>query len=290
MKGNPILELNSAAAAIPFEIHTMEWIEQNRVDYHDIPHRHNYYTIIWVRKGKGTHLLDLDSFSIEDNSVYCVSPGQVHHLQVEGPVDGYVISFTTDFIGLAADNFMLLYESGLFNIYGHAPVIKLSLETESEMLEVIDKLVREYTNFFLLRAEILRGFLKIFLIYLTRNFGLPAQPKYQTRIYESVNQFFSLVNKDFATRKMVSDYAAELAVTPNYLNELVKKITGHPASYHIQQRIVLEAKRMLRFSGLTMKEIAYELGFDDPAHFSKFFKKVSGTNFTDYKLEQERKG
>lgn len=82
---------------------------------------------------------------------------------------------------------------------------------------------------------------------------------------------------------MVTDYADELIVTPNYLNEVIKKITGFPASHHIQQRIVLEAKRQAAYSNLSMKEVAYQLGFDDMAHFSKFFKNASGQSFTDFK-------
>jgi AraC family transcriptional activator of pobA len=86
-------------------------------------------------------------------------------------------------------------------------------------------------------------------------------------------------------KKMVSAYARDLHVTANYLNETVKKASGSPASYHIQQRIILEAKRKARHVRTSMKEIAYGLGFADLAHFSKYFKRASGINFTDFKKE-----
>ena len=82
---------------------------------------------------------------------------------------------------------------------------------------------------------------------------------------------------------MVSDYAGELFISPSYLNEIVKRISGFTASHHIQQRIVLEAKRLAIYSGSSMKEIAYLLGFEDIAYFSKYFKTFSGTNFRDFK-------
>ena len=82
---------------------------------------------------------------------------------------------------------------------------------------------------------------------------------------------------------MVSDYAGQLYVTPNYLNRTVKKITGFTASHHIQQHIITEAKRQAMFSLSSMKEIAYSLGFDNLAHFSKFFKTNSGMSFRDFK-------
>ncbi len=279
----PILEFNKLEVSVPFEIHTMEWIEQNRKEQNSVPHRHNYYAIIWVKKGKGVHRLDLDKFDVEDNSVYCISPGQVHLLSVERPVEGYVISFTTDFINVSSESFAMVFESGIFNAFGHSPVIKVGADVQPDLEEMALKMFREYENYFLLRAEILRGLLKIFLIYLTRNFAETTPEGLQSRNYQTVRSFFLLVDKYYTTKKLVSDYAGELAVTPNYLNEVVKKITGHPASYHLQQRIVLEAKRLISFSSLSMKEIAYKLGFDDAAYFSRYFKKVSGQNFKDYK-------
>jgi YesN/AraC family two-component response regulator len=84
---------------------------------------------------------------------------------------------------------------------------------------------------------------------------------------------------------MVSDYAGRLSVTPNYLNEIIKKTTGFSAGHHIRQRIVLEAKRQATYSGRCMKEIAYFLGFCDMAHFSKLFKNTTGMNFSYFKKE-----
>ena len=103
---------------------------------------------------------------------------------------------------------------------------------------------------------------------------------------EIVQQFMSLLEKNYKEQKMVADYASMLSVTPNYLNEIVKKTTGFSAGHHIRQRIVLEAKRQATYSGNCMKEIAYFLGFCDMAHFSKFFKNTTGMNFSDFKKEK----
>jgi AraC-like DNA-binding protein len=94
-----------------------------------------------------------------------------------------------------------------------------------------------------------------------------------------------LLENNFIQKRSVSAYAKELFVTPNYLNYMVKKSSGYPASHHIRHRIILEAKRKIRNTGTPMKQVAYELGFEDLSHFSKFFKKVSGINFTSFKNE-----
>jgi len=279
----PILEIGSSAPNIPFEIHSMDWIDQNRWQQNAAPHRHNYFVIIWVKKGAGLHLIDLDRFELQDDTVYCITPGQVHLLKQNGPAEGYVISFSAGFIGMEESSFDLLFNGGLFNSFSRSPVIKVEAEVRDEMEETAAKMMKEYANFFLLRSEILRGFLKIFLIYLTRQFEKANQQPVHSKNIELMRKFLSLLEKNYTQKRMVTDYAEELVVTPNYLNEVVKKISGLPASHHIQQRIVLEAKRQAAYSNVSMKEIAYHLGFDDMAHFSKFFKNASGTSFTDFR-------
>jgi AraC-like DNA-binding protein len=265
----------------------MEWIAQNRFQQNEGPHRHNYFAIIWVIKGTGIHLIDLDKYELEDNTIYCITPGQVHDLKPTGPIEGYVISFMAEFLGGGEENYDLLFNTGLFYTFSNSPVIKVNEEMGTEMQDAVNKMLKEFNNFFILRAEILRGFLKIFLIYLTRQYERPKENEAHSKSIDLVKQFFALVEKQYPTKKMVNDYAEELAVTPNHLNEVVKKITGSPASHHIQQRIILEAKRQAVYSRVTMKEIAYELGFDDTAHFSKFFKNASGESFSDFRARNQ---
>jgi YesN/AraC family two-component response regulator len=100
-----------------------------------------------------------------------------------------------------------------------------------------------------------------------------------------VKRFFALLEDYFLTLKMPADYADLLAVTPAYLNELVKRSCGFTTSYCIQQRIVAEAKRLIMNSELSLKEISYRLGFDDASHFSKFFKKFTGKRYSDFRRQ-----
>lgn len=270
---------------MPFEIHTMEWIDQNRWEQNSIPHRHNYFVIIWVKNGGGEHLIDLEKFELKDNTIFCVTPGQVHLMNIKGPANGYVISFTAEFMGLEEENFSLLFKTGLFHTFSHSPALDVNEELAAEMDDLAGRMMKEFANYFLLRSEILRGFLKIFLVYLTRQVDKMIHTEAPSKTTDMLKKFFSLLEKNYVTKRMVTDYASEMIITPNYLNEVVKKSTGFPASHHIQQRIILEAKRKAVYSNLSMKEIAYELGFDDIAHFSKFFKNASGQSFTDFKKD-----
>ena len=279
----PLLELGNTATGLPFEIHSMEWIAANRWQRNAGAHRHNYFVIIWVISGSGEHRVDLNSYPVRDNTIFCIAPGQVHELKTEGPAHGFVISFTQEFLGAHDNQADLIFRCSVSASPDEGPVIPVSADMQQELLGVVTNLQKEYSNFFLLRSEVLRGYLKIFLVYLSRRVEVTATTAVPSRHGALLRSFSDLLENNFKKDHSVAGYASRLVVTPNYLNEIIKKSTGFPASHHIQQRIILEAKRQAMYSGVTMKEIAYDLGFDDVAHFSKFFKNGTGLSFTDFK-------
>jgi AraC-like DNA-binding protein len=244
----------------------------------------SHYEIIWVLKGEGRCWLNLEKREISDGSILCIKPDQCHKLEAEGMLQGFVISFNESFLGIGDQEIEPGYRSALARLFDRGQAAASNRVQSTDMQEVAEKLLFEFNNADLFRTEILQRYLKVFLVYLARQFehGRTAQapPK---RTSDLVERFFSLLNKDFGVKKMVADYARQLFVTPNYLNETVKKTTGHPAGYHIRQRIVLEAKRMVTYAGVNTKEVAYALGFTDMAHFSRFFKQNAGLNFSDFK-------
>jgi AraC-like DNA-binding protein len=268
---------------IPFEIQTLQGCNQPVSGQQGMPHRHPHVEIIWMKRGNGFLDIDLKRYKMGNNTLYCIIPGQLHQLEVE-EAEGYIISFPERLLN-SGDDFELMYRSGLFHLLMDTPGIRLDQEMAGEIEEISRKLHRELSNGYLLRSEIIKRYTSIFLIYLARQFEGAFQLAAQTRNVRLVKNFISLVEKRYTVWKLVKDYAGELSVTPNYLNEVVKKISGYPAGHHIRQRIVLEAKRQAASPNMSMKEIAYHLGFDDIAHFSKFFKSVYGKNFTDFRKE-----
>src|SRR5690606_5939250 len=143
---------------------------------------------------------------------------------------------------------------------------------------------------FTMRREVLYNLLKLFLLDLTARFEMNAMCPVNSRNADLMSRFLVLLDKHFVKRKPVLFYADELHVTANYLNEVVKRVSGFPASWHIHQRIIMEAKRQAAFTLSSMKEIALNLGFDDFAHFSRFFKKNAGMNFTEFKRRVNGRG
>lgn len=270
---------------IPLEIQTLQGLRELQADQHQMPHRHQHIEIVWIRNGNGNLDIDLKRYKMGNNTLYCIIPGQLHQLEIDEDAEGYLISFPEYLLNSGNDDFELLYRSGLFHLLMHSPGIRMESDTADEIEEIIRRLYKELYNVYLLRTEIIRRYTSIFLIYLARQFDGAMQVSVQTKNVRLVKNFIALVEKKFMNWKLVKVYACELSVTPNYLNEIVKKISGYSAGYHIRQRVVLEAKRRAAYSDVSMKEIAYYLGFEDIAHFSKFFKTVYGKNFTDFKKE-----
>jgi AraC-like DNA-binding protein len=246
-----------------------------------ISHR---YQIIWVLKGTGTHWLNLEKRRIPEGTLCCIKPNQCHKLETEGILQGFMLSFDESFLGVGDHEIESGYRSALISVFDSEQPLATDPATAADMQEIAEKMLREFDHLDLFRGEMLRRYLKVFLVYLARQFepsrGGLFRPK---RTIDLVERFFSLLTSDFGIKRTVSDYAGQLFVSPNYLNEMVKKNTGHAAGYHIRQRIILEVKRMVTFAGASTKEVAYALGFSDMAHFSRFFKQNAGLNFSDFK-------
>jgi AraC family transcriptional regulator, transcriptional activator of pobA len=244
------------------------------------------FKFIWIVNGQGNFWIDLQTKEIRANQLLFVRPEQFHKFQAGVEMEGYVISFSENFLDFDDQGSDLMHCNYLFKMFSSSSDFIIEEDILTDLKDIIGRMVKELNREGMFRTEILRRYFKIFLLYLIRQFEGTLHATPQTRSHEIVEKFLSLLDKKYLTQKMVADYASDLSVTPNYLNEIIKKITGYPAGHHIRQRVVLEAKRQATYSGTCMKEIAYYLGFGDMAHFSKFFKNTTGMNFTEFKKEK----
>ena len=267
------------------EIHPVEkWIEDR--DYsNEIYCSSNNYNIVWLQSGTGIFNNGVVTSPIHQGFIFCLTDVQ-HKIVVDANATGFVISFSKILLATGELEFDLSCQANLFKRFAKVEGLPITSPLEADLMEVAARMMKENTNCWVFKIEMLKRYLKIFLVYLIREFENDLQPVAQTRKTEHVDRFIDLLEQHFRTKKMVSDYADTLYVTPNYLNEIVKNTTGYPASYHIRQRIITEAKKMALCSDNNMKEIAYSLGFLDTAHFSKFFKTGAGGSFSDYKKQR----
>lgn len=266
-----------ASCCLPFKIHTIEWIKENGID---LPN--DYFMLIWIVAGNGYYRLNLQKEAVKTNQLLLIKPGQLHDLKFSSGLQGYVISFTDSFLDIEDYGREPVY-SPIYQMFNQTQIIAINSELADDMNDITEIMMKEYSRHNLYRAEILKRYFKIFLIYLSRQLESMEQAPKQSRNTAILQNFMTLLDKNFREYKMVADYADRLSVTPNYLNEVVKKLTGQSAGHHIRQRVAAEAKRQAIRPDNCMKKIAYDLGFCDMAHFSKFFKNATGVSFSDFK-------
>jgi AraC family transcriptional regulator, transcriptional activator of pobA len=256
-------------ADVPFEIGRLETTHRVRTSRR--PHRHRFYEILWIVDGAGLHAADFEERPIRPQTVFLLSPGQVHAVRVDRPLRGYMVLFTADFLApgwLAADGAAPLpfFRPGAAN-----PAIALADEDVGQLHAIAEGLLAELASDAAWRREMLRVRFQTLLLTLgrvARRQGASAAPPTST-----VARFQALIEEQFRRVHGVAEYARLLAVTPGHLNDLTKAATGHTASTLIDARLVLEARRLLAHSDATTAEIAADLGFRDASYFARFFRR-----------------
>ena len=268
-----------------FKMHALESVLPELRDGNFAAIPNEMYSIVQIENGVGTIIIDLQTFTIDHETIYFIKPGQVFTVRGDQTLTGVVVCFGKRFLDVYDIKTSAFINSALFNQSCIVPVVKLNRDEGRTVKNIAGAMMEEFVRSIDLSLDLIKGFLKIFIIYISRHLNKAGNDTLHPRKSELTSTFYTLLEKNFTTKKMVKEYADILAVTPSYLNDSVKETSRFTASYHIQQRIVLEAKRRAVMEGYNLKQIAYYLGFWDPAHFSKYFKNSSGVSFTDFKKQ-----
>lgn len=279
------LKLHGEPASFVFR--TMEDIEsmQKASSAHS-PHRHNYYTIIWVRQGSGMHHIDFRSYAVNPDTIYFLTPEQVHHLQLDEGARGYVLLFTPDFLNEHGLSDQWLENTGFFFRCDDLAPFYLEPGMDVKNLEHLVHHIRdEFNHMDAYSPDAIASWMKLFLLECKR-LSANLEPRGLQAVNgraQLVKQFRNLLELHFREWHKVAEYARELHITPNYLNEVISLETGKSAKDFIMNRIMLEAKRFAGYAELSAKEVAYTLGFEDPSHFSKLFRQHQQQSFSDFR-------
>ena len=251
----------------------------------DRPHRHDYFTILLVEEAQGKHFIDFKEYDFFPHSLHFIHPGQVHQVVATTRPVGWIINFSRLFLFQNGITDQIIDDVYLFKKHGESPPLPVP-DGQFNVYQSIVKQIQHYDNLQLAyKAEALGALLKLLLIQSNSHCTLNKAKDLQ--LIETgnhlVRKFKQLIEIHFKEFHKVSDYADMLSVTSDYLNKSVKSLTGKSAKEYILSRIILEAKRVLLFTEQTNKELAYSLGFEEPAHFSNFFKKYNGISPIDFR-------
>jgi len=294
LKNIHIYELPKSDEDIAFHVYEVKGkVIKNREYPHrtEQPHRHAYYEICIFVNGSGSHMIDFKTFDIKSHSIHFLTPGQVHRISREENYHGFLLVFSREFYSLGIQDEDLLMTLPFFNNNSSEPLLNLDEEEFAELHDIIEHLRRDYKRDSEIREDVLRSYLHIFLLKCRYFFN---QKYLDSNVinnpgFAKVNKFRKLVEQNFTKIHLVKEYADLLFETPAQLNKVVKSITGENASEFIIKRIVLEAKRLLIYTGLSNKEIAFKMNYDDPSYFSRLFRKKVGVSPSQFRAQMKKK-
>lgn len=242
------------------------------------PHRHDFFEVLYLMRGSGFHVIDGNRYEIKPPCVFFMSPGQAHKIEFSHDIDGYLFIFTADFYLANRSNQNSLIEFPFFyNLKQENPPLLLEKESDIRFLEELFKRsISERDHNGDHKLDLLRSLLDIILMTCSSRYKTVENIDKKGRGHILVKQFYHLVEENNLKNLSLKEYADRLAVTPNHLTQTVKLLTGKTSSQIIKAKQILEIKRLLVHTNLSVAEIAHQLNFDDQSYFTKFFKRESG--------------
>lgn len=237
-------------------------------------------SLLFIVKGSGKCLCKGEVIDLQDKTIYTGSSDCFQQFEIGEGTVGYLLGINPQNLARVFESVAVLYE-GLFAT--NRPCFSLDTESAEEINWVVTRILKEAKSKEPYRTDIAHRYVSLLLLYLKSQLKNELVCVSMNRKGILIKGFFALLEEAFMIAKTVDYYAGKLCVTAKHLSSVIKMESGYPTSYHINQRIVLEAKRMAQASGACLKEIAYELGYEDVSAFSKLFKRVTGQTFSDYK-------
>ena len=233
------------------------------------PHKHNnYFEIIYLSKGSGTHSIDYNKYKVQPPIIFFVRKEQVHHWDLKSVPEGYVLILKKGFIEKSLDSELKALLTKVSSL------TSLQVKDTGTINQLFQLLTKENDPASEHSFPIVEGLLKALLgkiLEVATPFFSKARIK--ADIYQS---FRELLSQSTEIKNNVAHYAALLNATPQNLNNVCRKTVNQSASEVLAEHIIGEAKRLLIYTDNTVSEISFGLDFNDPSHFVKYFKRFTG--------------
>ncbi len=275
----PTYSLNSFSKAKhlsrQFQVEVFDANRHFKVSY---PHRHDFFEVLFLTKGSGYHVIDSCKYKIEPPTVFFMSPGQAHKIEFSSDIEGFIFIFTSEFYLINRNNQNRLLEFPFFfTINQDNPPLIIKEEEHSKFLSTLfQKAIQEVSKGEHFNMDLLRAILDTILNYSSTLYEPYNYTVNTGKGHLIVKRFFQLVEENYLNNLSVNQYAEMLNITANHLTQTIKQLTGRTSNEILQAKQLLEIKRLLVHTNLTVTQIADQLHFTDQSYFTKFFKKLTG--------------
>lgn len=237
------------------------------------------YILIWCEEGELTVQIDGIDFLLKQHQVVTITSGQVHFIKNNTTAKGYILEFTYDFFCKDDNDVELIFENGLFCHFDDNQVIAINdYQTVIQQLKLIAKELKEQPYQYLTSVH---SRIELILVEINRSKINRGDEIWKPEAL--FLKFLELVRASFDSNYTIAQYAEKLQTTEQKLNEQAKMFTGKTAQMVVYGLIASEAKRLLTYESLSVKEVAFRLGFNDPFYFSNYFKKHTGVSPSAYR-------
>jgi AraC-like DNA-binding protein/quercetin dioxygenase-like cupin family protein len=265
----------------------VEVFDANRHFSVKYPHRHDFFEVLYLQKGSGYHVIDGNKYEIKPPCVFFMSPGQAHKLELSHDIEGFIFIFTADFYLLNRSNQNSLIEFPFFyTIHQDNPPLLLEKESDTRFLEnLFRQSIAEIQQVGDYTPEMLRSILDLILTTCAARYQINENVLNKGKGQILVKRFFHLVEENHQKNLSLSDYSGMIGVTPNHLTQTVKLLTSKTSSQIIKAKQLMEIKRLLVHTNLSVSEIANQLNFEDQSYFTKFFKRETGITPIQYRTD-----
>lgn len=241
-------------------------------------HRHNFFLCVLFTKGTGMHEIDFNSYRIGPGSVFFLKPGQTHLWSFESEPDGFIFFHTRDFFEFVFSNIKLTQFPFYFS-NENPPNLELKVDELESIRSRFMELNNEYYKSGTYKMQKMAGLIHLLYVDLARLYTTSGSHKIigSTTYLNTLRNMEILVQEYYREEKSVQFYADKLNITSKHLNRITKNTIGKTASEIINERVILEAKRLLVHTADSLTDIGFLLGYEDYAYFSRMFKLKTGS-------------
>lgn len=275
-----------------FDISDINAIKELRQEGLQEMHFLNLYSIFWFYSGEGTHIVDFDEYEIGQGTVFFLSPKRIRSYRNLSNVEGVAMCFPEDFLMRIDNELQGRIKTKLFypaNRFAHCKISEAAKETMKPIVKLMQEAsALEYEDKSL-QASYFASLLSLLLIDMIRlgEWGDSSFSNVSSDSFEIYAKFVLMVEEYYKERHAVKDYIEKLGVSQTTLNQYTLQYAKTTPLKIINDRIILEAKRMLRFSTIRTKQIAFDLGFKDDSYFVKLFKRNVGMSPIEFRQKEK---
>ncbi|PTQ72300.1 MULTISPECIES: helix-turn-helix domain-containing protein [unclassified Pseudomonas] len=282
----PVFKLYGETGAWPMPdlIHCESIPERSRLHHWQIkPHRHSdLVQLLYVQSGQAQLQVEDVLTEVRSSSLQVVPALCVHGFRFSDDVQGYILSLAqplAEQLGATLDS-QVLRTPACFSI-------ERSIGSEGRYLDALfESIAAEYDQQQSGRDLMLQSLISVLLVSLSRRAEAQSQAQGPDRGREHVDAFTRLLESHYRQHLPIEHYANALSISAAHLNALCRRLAGQSALQMINQRLLLEAKRCLVYSAMTVNQVSDSLGFSDPAYFSRFFKRGTGLSPKGFRIQR----